>query len=304
MGRIQEIQSVIQEADSRVTGKLGAGFIDLNTRESCYLRGEELFPTASVFKVFVLAELFRKVHSGEISLEDRYPLTEEIKSPGSGVLFQLRSGTPYTIYDYAMLMMIISDNTCADFLYHLVGAENIRRNVLEPLGLSHTRVDLSCAELFTTFGGSTPDMSIAEQYYRYNTGDFRNSVWYRCEVEKSDMTTMQDLAKFLETVYQGEWYGRETCDKMLDIMKKCQTNSRIPKYLPKGTVVAHKTGTFDRLSNDSGIVYTPKGDYILTMSYNGNLASEEEYYGVNDHGFYGDEIMAHLSRSIYDIFVR
>lgn len=90
--------------------------------------------------------------------------------------------------------------------------------------------------------------------------------------------------------------------QMLNLMKKCQTNSRIPKKLPSGTAVAHKTGTFDRLVNDSGIVYTDKGSYIISMMYNGNLADADEYYNINKGGAFGDEMLANLSKEVYDIF--
>lgn len=43
---------------------------------------------------------------------------------------------------------------------------------------------------------------------------------------------------------------------------KQKINDRIPKFLPKEVVVAHKTGDMDYFEHDVGIVYTPKGDYI------------------------------------------
>ena len=80
-------------------------------------------------------------------------------------------------------------------------------------------------------------------------------------------------------------------------MKQCQTNSRIPKYLPDGCNAAHKTGTMTRVANDAGIVYTPAGDFILSLFYNGNVASEEEY-NANATGRLGDELLANLARDI------
>ena len=89
---------------------------------------------------------------------------------------------------------------------------------------------------------------------------------------------------------------------MLKIMKACQTNTRIPKLLPLGTPVAHKTGTLDKLMVDGGIVYTPKGDYILCLFYNGPLASREDY-DKNYLGRDGEQYLAELSREIYDAYM-
>lgn len=300
--KIIKIKEAVDEAAAKLAGPLGFGFYDTKTGLSYYHNGEKLFPTASIFKIFVLAELYRKVYVEEVSLDDRHELTDEMKSPGSGVMYQMKDGTMYTFYDYALLMMILSDNTAADFLYHYVGKDNIYKNVIEPLGLNDTKVDLSCADLFTCYCNTSPDASPAEQFYQYNTGDFLYGDYYKCTQEKNDVTTPKDLSKFYSTIYDGKWCNSDISAQILELMKKCQTNSRIPKYLPAGTFVAHKTGTFDRLVNDSGIVYTKSGDYIISLLYNGNMANEKEYYELNHHGFYGDEVLAHLSRKIYDIY--
>ena len=51
-------------------------------------------------------------------------------------------------------------------------------------------------------------------------------------------------------------------------------------------------------STDCGIVFTDKGDYVLTLFYNGNLASEEEYEGTA-WGDVGNRILSQLSADIY-----
>lgn len=102
----------------------------------------------------------------------------------------------------------------------------------------------------------------------------------------------------LQRIYGGKWVDPDTCQQMLDIMKLCDGETRITKYLPKGTVVAHKTGSADRVANDVGIVYTPKGDYILVMYYNGNTADEEEYNSNQDRHI-SEAVLARISRDVY-----
>lgn len=302
MSKISKINTAIKIASSKLSGPLGIGFKDLLTGETCYYNGRKPFPTASVFKVFVLAELYNKVYKGEVSLSDRIALSKDMKSPGSGILFQMDCDTKYTFYDYALLMMILSDNTAADFLYNYVGAENIYRNVIVPLKLSNTRVDLSYRDLFQYYCHADPTTSPEEQLHIYYTGNFLHNEYYKCTQTKNDITTPMDMNRILEIFYTGKWCNADISSQILNVMKKCQTNSRIPKYLPAGTVVAHKTGTFDRLVNDCGIVYTDAGDYILSMFYNGNMADENEYINLNQHGYWGDETLAHLSKEIYHIY--
>ncbi len=300
--KIEKIKDAAQNAANQLSGPLGFGYYDLQTEESCYLNGEKKFPTASIFKIFVLAELYRLVHEGEVSFEDRFPLTKSMKAPGSGILFQMSEGTNYSLYDYAFLMMALSDNTAADFLYKYVGRNNIFNHVLKPMGLQNTKVDLSCAELFQYYCNIDPSLPVEQQINSYLTGDFLNNDYYFCTQERNDVTTPHDLSKYYKTMYDGKWCSPQTSSDLLELMKKCQTNSRIPKKLPAGTQVAHKTGTFDRLVCDSGIVFTKKGAYILSLLYNGNLASPDEYCR-NQGGTYGEAVLAEISKEVFDIFI-
>ena len=122
---IDGIRAIAEKYQSKVTGKLGIGFIDLQTGEKYTLNGTELFPTASVCKVFTLAALYKMVAEGKADDRDRYEMTADVQVGGSGVLVRLLPGLNPTLYDYAMLMMILSDNTAADFLFKFVGGAEV-----------------------------------------------------------------------------------------------------------------------------------------------------------------------------------
>ena len=74
-------------------------------------------------------------------------------------------------------------------------------------------------------------------------------------------------------------------------------------WLHPSVDVAHKTGTLDCLCNDVGVVYTKKGNYLLAMSYNGNVATMEEY-ALNDRGRNSDALLADISGEIYREFMK
>jgi len=61
----------------------------LGTGEAFSVNGGEVLPTASVFKVPLVVELYRQVERGEVSLDQRYILRDADKVPGSGVLREL-----------------------------------------------------------------------------------------------------------------------------------------------------------------------------------------------------------------------
>ncbi len=301
----EKIHDILQAAATKTTGRLGAFFQNLATGEIASVRADEVFPTASVYKVFTLAELLLQAKQGRFSLDDRYPLDTAFKSEGSGVLAMLDDGLAPTLRDYAHLMMTISDNTAADFLFGLVGRDAIAKDVLKPLGLTHTKCDLTCRDLIAVCYNLEPGLPYGAFEARYNAmgrPSLRNAPAYVGALAKNDETSPADVSRLLERFYRGTWVDADVSRQALDIMKRCQTNSRIPKYLPAGCSAAHKTGSMLRVANDAGIVYTPRGDFILSLFFNGNVASEEEY-DANASGRFGDELLAGLAHDVCNAFL-
>lgn len=294
----EKMNQILSRHAKEHSGLLGAAFYDFVSGTEVYAEKDTVFPTASTFKVFLLAELLRQCEAGKHSLQDRVELTGDAKSPGSGVLQCLQNGAKLTLEDYAVLMMILSDNSATDLLYDLVGGENIHTHIVEQAcGLSKTRCDLRCKELISLYY-QTDD----PKFDFSGCPSYRNTPYYLCTPEKNDVTTPAEMLHTLRLMYDGKLCSEWVSSEMIRIMKQCQTNSRIPKLLPDTACVAHKTGTMDRLANDVGIVYTPKGNYALALFYNGNLASEAEYE-ANNKGMLSDALLAQISRDIYDAFV-
>ena len=295
----EKIARIMDEAASRGTGLLGLGFCDLNTGREHYVNGDALFPTASVYKIFLLCELERRLGEGLIDPDEKIVLLDSEKTVGSGRLRYEPEGSVYTLSEYIDLMMQISDNTATDWLYRLIGKEAVYANVIRPLGLEKTRIELDCRGLISNY------FSDRKGTYTFpdgvERGIYRNSPFYACTAENNNVTTPREMLLTLKALYEGRVIGPETDQKILDIMAACQTNSRIPALLPPGTRIAHKTGTLDHAANDAGIVYTPAGNYILTCFYNGNLADENEYLGTAGSEK-GTTLLAELSLKIYEAF--
>lgn len=119
-----------------------------------------------------------------------------------------------------------------------------------------------------------------------------NNGFAETEVGKTNvsMTTAYDAAQFFRKLYNGELVNKGASQKMIDILKRQEINDRIPNKLPKGTIVAHKTGDIDNFTNDAGIVYSPKGDYIIVL-----LSQTADTHSAG-------EIMANISEAVYNHF--
>lgn len=77
--------------------------------------------------------------------------------------------------------------------------------------------------------------------------------------------TAKGTAEFLEKLYKGEMINQEYSQKMMYLLLAQTINDRIPKYLPQGTKVAHKTGDIGFFEHDAGIVFSPGGDFIIVV---------------------------------------
>lgn len=296
----EKLQKLFEETAKKGTGLLGIGFKDMTSGEELYYNGDRAFPLASVYKTFVLCELFRRQAEGTFSFAEKHTLLESEKSIGSGILEMIGEGAVFSLMDYAMLMMSISDNTASDYLYKQAGPENIHKHIIEPLGLTQTKCNANCATLLTSYYGVTME-EYREVINSGNRFHARNGSYFRCEEERNQQSSPKDMVKLLSLLQEGKFTDCETDRQILNVMLQCQTNARIPAKLPHGVTVAHKTGSIDHLTNDCGVVYTPCGTYVLALFYNGNLASEEEYEGT-EWGSKGTAILAQLSRDIYDIY--
>ena len=108
------------------------------------------------------------------------------------------------------------------------------------------------------------------------------------EAGRENLTSTRDIALLFKRLYRGKCVSPAQDREMLAIYKRQTDNDSIPGDLPQGTAVAHKTGEVNDFRHDGGIVYTPKGDYVLVIF-------------TRDYTPYGT--MAELSEKIYQAFV-
>src|SRR5262245_1061953 len=85
------------------------------------LRAGEIFPAASLAKLPIAVELMRRADLGQFDLDERFHTSAEPRAGGGGVLDYLNPAVQLTLADLCTLMLIISDNTAANFLLDLVG---------------------------------------------------------------------------------------------------------------------------------------------------------------------------------------
>jgi hypothetical protein len=91
------VQSRIEDVLAPLGLDVGFSATHLQSGETVAINPRELFPTASVYKVPVMVELYRQADEGRFSISDRLELADAHRIIGSGVLQKLGRGLAPTI---------------------------------------------------------------------------------------------------------------------------------------------------------------------------------------------------------------
>ena len=101
------------------------------------------------------------------------------------------------------------------------------------------------------------------------------------------VTSAGDMALWLEMISRGQELSEKSREQMIELLAGQLIDDRLPKYLPEGIKVAHKTGNWDNATHDVGIVYAPSGAYVIAALSN---------------KYWESEPIAELSARVYEYF--
>lgn len=231
----------INKVISKNKGLYSIGIKDLKNGTTVYLN-EGKMSSASVIKVFVMAAAFKQAKEGNLDLNKKLTVTESFKVGGTGTL---TVGTTKTVEQLIEYMISVSDNTATNMLITEIEGKKIsqRKTDYDFKYINDTIKELDCKD--TGLG-----------YY----------VWYADSPKGvRNTTSVRDLNNFYEKLYRNAYLGKEYDEKMIKIMSTVQNTSKLPSQLPKGTVVAHKTGAITAHEHDAGIVFGPNNDFLISV---------------------------------------
>ena len=289
----QAIDAVLRDA----SGEFGVAAVHLESGETAGHRQDELFQLASVFKIPILVTVMREVEAGRIRLDQRVTLKEEERVPGSGILQELDPGAVLTVKDLAMLMTIVSDNYATDMVISLIGLENVERHMHE-LGLESFSLPQTCWQLLNRCVGMNEPAPSPAGFAEYNRREETEEYEILFDVgeptRENNVATPGDLNRLLTMVATKQILSERSCDQILDILLRQQYNSRLPLLLPKGTKVAHKTGTVNGVVNDAGIIYLPGGKGTIVMSVLSRKVEEKQQ---------AERTIAELARAVCELAI-
>jgi beta-lactamase class A len=199
-------------------GVMGVAAKELRSGEQILIDADRPFPTASVIKVAVMVEVFQQLAEGRLRRDQELALPETAKVGGSGVLQRMHAGLRPSVADLVDLMTTVSDNTATNLLVGLVGTERVDAR-LASYGLKQTLL------------------------FRPTFRDGRAEVRPDLESEFGlGMSTPREMTRLMELIARGEAVSAQASAEMLRILGAQLCSDMIPRALPEGVRVAHKTG--------------------------------------------------------------
>jgi beta-lactamase class A len=299
---IDRLQARVAELALGFPGTIGVYAHNIETGAEVTYKSDDRFPMASVYKIPIMVQVFREVDAGRMTLTDRIELTEADKRLGSGLLMYMTPGLKPTVHDLLTMMITVSDNEATDKLLSIVGVQNVNA-MLATLGVKEVRVDRPTSDIIADWlaYGDPGFLKLTLAQMVSNPNVFGSFT--REQMEKSDKRFVDDprdhasprgIATLLIKIFRNEAASEKSCRDMLEILKLQQFNDSVPRYLPEGTVVAHKTGEIGYTRNDAAIIYE-NGQHIVIVIF--GLRGSEAVPELDLK-----QRMGTISRAVYDYF--
>lgn len=199
--------SQIKEYLKTLPGNISLTLVNFN-KDKLHIRGEERIPLASSFKLYVIGALNEFISSGHAEWETTYPITKEWKSLPSGIMHKWEDGKKVSLYEYAHLMIRISDNTATDHLLNIIGENKI----LEQLKIMENKYFFNNTPFLKTYEMFKLKWALPKEKIReyIDTGVSGKKDILENEIQKLDLKTVGTNGISMNTpsfIDEIEWFG-------------------------------------------------------------------------------------------------
>ena len=239
--------------------------------------GEKKLPMLSVFKFHIALAVLNKVDQGKLKLDQPIfikkadllentwsPIRE--KYPDGNIEMPLSELIKYTVAK--------SDNNGCDLLLRLIGGTETVQKFINNKGIKNFTIKADEAQMHKGY-----------EFMYWNT------------------TTTNDSNLLLMNFFDGKVLSKNSTSFLMKTMIETTTGTtKIVAQLPKGTPIAHKTGSSGKdekgltiAENDIGIITLPNGKhYAISVFVSDSMETEET----------NTKIIADISKRVFDYFSR
>lgn len=259
--KLEKIKNSINNILGDYKDNIGIYYYNLATEDKYAINEERCFVAASLTKVPQAMMVLDLVQNGDLTLDNIIYYSEGDYEAGTGILQNQEVIEPITIKEAIELSIIYSDN--------------IAFNMLQRIG----------------------GRSVSEYIKEICNAENR---------PLNNNTTAYEQFKIYERLYKNK-DGNANYNLLIELLKQTEFHDRLDKYLPTD-LVAHKIGNYYRYYNDAGIIYLEEPYILVILTKDiGELSSEDPISGDEDERSLVDlgeeacELIANISKSIYDI---
>ncbi len=213
-----------------------------------WLLNPQRLRSASLIKIFILAEAFRRIDRGELDPDAAVAIPAEAIVGGAGQLEFAAPGTVRTWRQLLEVMIVESDNTATNMLIDRLGMESVNA-LAAALGCRDTVLRRKMMDFAAAAAG------------------------------RENYTTPADVAAVLAMLYRHGCVSPAADEAMVAILFRQEDRCKLPLLLPAPARVACKSGDLEGAEHDAGIVYGEECDYVLAVMSDG-LPDEERGRGV------------------------
>ena len=298
---VEAVSQKIEKLSEKLVGRIGVAAQEIGSKETITINGDEQFVMASTYKVAIAVALLDRIDKGELKLSDLIDVEQETMVTGDGAIAVnfVHPGIKLSVANLIEPMITLSDNTATDACLKLAGGPEAVNKKMKSIGITELRVDRSTSEILRDFYG-LPDKAYASVLAEALAKDatlaakqpLRNLKFEQEDLR--DQSSPNAMLQLLLAIDNGKTLSEKSREFLLATMSRTRTgNGRLKGLLPKGTPVAHKTGTIGGVANDVGYVTLPDGRrFAIVVFTKSSTTSEADR----------DRAIAEVTRTLYDFY--
>lgn len=259
----QNLDGLQQRIKEIITGKnalVGIAINGINQNDTLGVNAGQHLPMQSVFKFPLAIVMLTEIDKGNFTLDQKIEITKRDLTPEiwSPIRDKYPDGVTLTLRELLEYTITLSDNIGCDVMLKLLGGPQQVENYFAKQGFKNISIKIN---------EKTMQSNWDKQYLNWSTPKEMNNILKTFYVNKKNLLSMP-MYDFLWTT-----------------MKSTNTGlNQIKGQLPKGTVVAHKTGSSGKHKNtgvtaalnDVGIVSLPNGEYFVISIFVTNSKEDKE----------------------------
>lgn len=270
-----KLKSEIETISKQAKGIVGVGVMDLKTKETLLINQDHKFPMQSTFKFPLAIAVLDLVDKGKYKLDQKIHVTKAQLDPETHS--PMRDKRPNQDFDITLAELLSysvseSDNNACDILFELAGGTKKVNDYIHSLGVK--------------------DIAIVATEKEMKAG------W---DVQYTNYARPSAYLQLLQIAYERKKLSKASHDFLWKTLVEGPTGlKRIKGQLPKGTEVAHKTGTsgtsdkgIAAATNDVGIVKLPDGKDIAVVVFVSDAAADIDIREL---------VIAQIAKAVWDYY--